>query len=55
VAADRCDLLVGHHRRSLRDTKPASSRRDGTIVLYSHIETGRRLREALLEVEPISR
>ena len=52
---ERAENLVGHHLRSLRSAGLASSRRDGKIVFYSLTETGRRLLDALLEIETPAR
>ncbi len=52
---ERAENLVGHHLRTLRDVGLASSRRDGKIVFYSLTETGRRLLDALLELEAPAR
>jgi DNA-binding transcriptional ArsR family regulator len=52
---ERAENLVGHHLRALRDAGLASSRRDGKIVFYALTETGRRLLDALLEIETPAR
>jgi DNA-binding transcriptional ArsR family regulator len=53
--AGRAENLVGHHLRTLRHAGLASSRREGKIVFYSLTATGRRLLDALLEVEALAR
>jgi ArsR family transcriptional regulator, lead/cadmium/zinc/bismuth-responsive transcriptional repressor len=52
---ERAENLVGHHLRALRDAGLASSRRDGKIVFYSLTMSGRRLLDALLEIEAPAR
>jgi DNA-binding transcriptional ArsR family regulator len=52
---ERAENLVGHHLRTLRDAGLASSRRDGKIVFYSLTKSGRRLLDALLEIEALAR
>ena len=52
---ERAENLVGHHLRTLRDAGLASSRHDGKIVFYSLTKSGRRLLDALLEIEALAR
>jgi DNA-binding transcriptional ArsR family regulator len=52
---ERAENLVGHHLRALREAGLAVSRRDGKIVFYCLTEAGRRLLDALLEIDALAR
>jgi ArsR family transcriptional regulator, lead/cadmium/zinc/bismuth-responsive transcriptional repressor len=53
--AERAENLVGHHLRVLREAGLARSRREGKAVFYSLTPTGRRLLDALLVVDAVTR
>jgi DNA-binding transcriptional ArsR family regulator len=49
----RAENLVGHHLRTLRAARLASSRREHKIVFYALTEPGRRLLDAHLELAEV--
>jgi DNA-binding transcriptional ArsR family regulator len=51
----RSDKLVSHHLRILRTAELAESRRDGKIVFYRLTPAGRRLLDAALSTESVTR
>jgi ArsR family transcriptional regulator, lead/cadmium/zinc/bismuth-responsive transcriptional repressor len=51
----RAENLVGHHLRTLRTARLATSRREHKIIFYALTELGTRLLDAHLELAEVTR